>query len=146
MKNLKFLTCKRHDALTWKNPWIDITIHDLSFYTQFGPKEKQNKTKQTVKKEKKINLKHTKISKWMTMLYKGNPFIHGWMKYVVIVGMSTNFQLCKLTSFQVVFNYNSNFEFPIKHIVTIVICHTIHSSILFGTLNHSFIHPQYMPH
>jgi hypothetical protein len=31
---------------------------------------------------------------------------------VVIVGMLTNFQLCKLTSFQVVFNYNSNFEFP----------------------------------
>ncbi len=46
------------------------------------------------------------------MLYKGNPLIHGWMKYVVIVGMSTNFQLCKLTSFQIVFNYNSNFEFP----------------------------------
>jgi hypothetical protein len=22
MKNLKFLTCKRRDALTWKNPWI----------------------------------------------------------------------------------------------------------------------------
>ncbi len=31
---------------------------------------------------------------------------------MVIVGMSTNFQLCKLTSFQIVFNYNSNFEFP----------------------------------
>jgi hypothetical protein len=48
----------------------------------------------------------------MTMLYKGSPFIHGWMKYVVIVGMLTNFQLCKLTSFQVIFDYNSNFEFP----------------------------------
>jgi hypothetical protein len=48
----------------------------------------------------------------MTMLYKGNPFIHGWMKYVVIVGISTSFQLCQLTLFQVVFNYNSNFEFP----------------------------------
>jgi len=57
MKNLKFFTCKRHDALTWKNPWIDITIHDLSFYTQVGPKEKQNKTKQTVKKEKKNQFK-----------------------------------------------------------------------------------------
>jgi len=53
MKNLKFFTCKRHDALTWKNPWIDIKIHDLNFYTQVGPKEKQNKTKQTVNKEKK---------------------------------------------------------------------------------------------
>jgi len=48
----------------------------------------------------------------MTMLYKGSPFIHGWMKYVVIVGMSNNFQLCKLTSFQVVFKYNLKFEFP----------------------------------
>jgi hypothetical protein len=48
----------------------------------------------------------------MAMLYKGSPFIHGWMKYVVIIGMLINFQLRKLTSFQVVFNYNSNFEFP----------------------------------
>jgi hypothetical protein len=31
MKNLKFLTCKRHNALTWKNPWIDIKLHDLNF-------------------------------------------------------------------------------------------------------------------
>jgi hypothetical protein len=30
-KNLKFLTCKRHEALTWKNPWIDIKLHDLNF-------------------------------------------------------------------------------------------------------------------
>jgi DNA topoisomerase VI subunit A len=31
MKNLKFLTCKRHNALTWKNPWIDIKQYDLNF-------------------------------------------------------------------------------------------------------------------
>jgi hypothetical protein len=31
MKNLKFFTCKRHDAFTWKNPWIDIKLHDLKF-------------------------------------------------------------------------------------------------------------------
>ncbi len=48
----------------------------------------------------------------MTMLYKGNLFIHGWMKYVVIVGMSIKFQICNLASFQVVFNYNSNFKCP----------------------------------
>ncbi len=47
----------------------------------------------------------------MRMLYKDGPFIHGWKKYVVIVGMSTNFQPCKLKSFKVVFNYNSNFEY-----------------------------------
>jgi hypothetical protein len=45
MKNLKFLTCKKHDALTWKNPWIDIKLHYLKFQTQVGPKEKPNKTK-----------------------------------------------------------------------------------------------------
>jgi hypothetical protein len=56
MKNLKFLTCKRHDALTWKNPWIDIKQYDLNFQTQVGPKEKQDKTKESVKKEKKIKL------------------------------------------------------------------------------------------
>jgi hypothetical protein len=48
----------------------------------------------------------------MTRLYKDSPIIHRWMKYVVVVEMSTNFQLCKLTSFQVIFNYNSKFEFP----------------------------------
>jgi hypothetical protein len=31
MKNLKIFTCKKHDALTWKNPWIDIKLHDLNF-------------------------------------------------------------------------------------------------------------------
>jgi hypothetical protein len=31
MKNLKFFTCKKHDALTWKYPWIDIKLHDLNF-------------------------------------------------------------------------------------------------------------------
>jgi hypothetical protein len=31
MKNLKFLTCKRHNALTWKSPWIDIKLHDFNF-------------------------------------------------------------------------------------------------------------------
>jgi hypothetical protein len=31
----------------------------------------------------------------MTMLYEGNPFIHGWMKYVVIE--SKCFQVLKLT-------------------------------------------------
>jgi hypothetical protein len=92
------------------------------------------------------------------MLYKGNPFIHGWMKYVVIVRMSTHFQLCKLTSFQVVFNYFQNLNFPpthchhyymsyhpfihiIWHIKSFIhiIRHIKHSFILFGTLNHSFI-------
>jgi hypothetical protein len=56
MKNLKFLTCKRHNVFTWKNPWIDIQLHDLNFETQVGPKEKQNKTKQTVKNEENIKL------------------------------------------------------------------------------------------
>ncbi len=108
MKNLKFFTCKRHDALIWKNPWIDIKLHDLNFKTKLGLKIckiKQNK-------ERKIKLECKESSKWMAMLYKGSPFIHGWMKYVVIIGMLINFQLRKLTSFQVVFNYNSKFEFP----------------------------------
>jgi hypothetical protein len=55
MKNFKFFTCKRHDAFTWKNPWVDIKLHDLNFLTQGEPKEKQDRTKQTVKKEKKSN-------------------------------------------------------------------------------------------
>jgi hypothetical protein len=29
MKNLKFLTCKKHYALTWKKSWIDIKLHDF---------------------------------------------------------------------------------------------------------------------
>jgi hypothetical protein len=62
----------------------------------------------------------------MTMLYKGNPFIHGWMQYVVIARMLTNFQLCKLTSFQVIFNYNSKFEFHANTLPPLL-CHTIHS-------------------
>jgi hypothetical protein len=133
MKNLKFLTCKRHNALTWKNPWINIKLCDLNFLTQVGLKGKQDKTKKTIKKEKKIKLECKESSKWMTMLYKSNPFIHGQMKYVVIVGMSTNFQLCKLTLLQVVFNYNSKFEFfantlpPLLYII-------------------SFIHPYYLAH
>jgi hypothetical protein len=139
MKNLKFLTCKRHDALTWKNPWIDIKLHDLNFWTQVGLNEKQNKTKQNIKKEKKIKLKCKESSKWMTILYKGNPFIHGWMKYVIVVGMSTNFQLCKLTLFQIVFNYNSNFESPTNTLPPLLYAIPSHSSIFFGTLNHSFI-------
>ncbi len=69
----------------------------------------------------------------MTMLHKGNPFIHEWMKNVVIVEMSTNFQLCKLTSFQVVFNYNSKFEFPINALLPLL--YVIPS-----------IHPYYLAH
>jgi 3-hydroxymyristoyl/3-hydroxydecanoyl-(acyl carrier protein) dehydratase len=53
MKNLKIFTCKKHDAFTWKNLWIDIKLHDLNFKTQVGPKEKQDKTKQIVKEDKK---------------------------------------------------------------------------------------------
>ncbi len=79
MKNLKFLTCKRHDVLTWKNQKIDMKLHDLHFLTQVGPKKKQDKTKKTLKKVKKIKLKPKKSSKWMTMLYKDSLFIHGWM-------------------------------------------------------------------
>jgi len=56
MKNLKLRTCKMHDSFTWKYPWIDIKIHDLNFQKQVGLKGKQNKTKQTIKKEKKIQL------------------------------------------------------------------------------------------
>jgi len=80
MKNLKFFTCKRHDALTWKNPWIDIKLHDLVFWTQVEPKENQDKKKKIVENEKQIKLEHKENSKWMIMLYKGSPFIHGWMK------------------------------------------------------------------
>jgi hypothetical protein len=66
----------------------------------------------------------------MTMLYKGSPFIRGWMKYVVIIEMSTNFQLCKLTLYQVVFNYNSKFEF-------------LANTLLYVILS---IHPYYLAH
>jgi len=77
----------------------------------------------------------------MIMLYKGNPFIHGWMKYVVIVGMSTNFQLCKLTSFQVVFNYNSKFEFPANALPPMLyVKQFIHPYYLAHLIIHSFIH------
>jgi hypothetical protein len=69
----------------------------------------------------------------MTMLYKGNLFIHGWMKYVVIVRMLTNFQLRKLTLFQVVFNYNSNFEFPTNTL----------PPLLYVTPS---VHPYYLAH
>jgi hypothetical protein len=69
----------------------------------------------------------------MIMLHKGSPFIHEWMKYVVIVGMSTNFQLCKLTLFQVVFNYNSKFEFPANTL----------SPLLYVIPS---IHPYYLAH
>jgi hypothetical protein len=41
-----------------------------------GPKKNQDKTKQTVKKEKKIKLKCKESSKRMTMLYKSSPFVH----------------------------------------------------------------------
>jgi hypothetical protein len=133
MKNLKFLTCKKHNTLIWKNPWIDIKLHDLNFQTQVGPKKNQDKTKQTVKKDKKIKLKCKESSKRMIMLYKGSPFIHSWMKYVVIVGMLTNFQLCKLTSFQVIFNYNLQFEFPINTL----------SPLLYVRPS---IHPYYLAH
>jgi hypothetical protein len=74
------------------------------------------------------------------MLYKGSPFIHGWMKYVVIIGMLTNFQLCKLTLFQVVFNYNSNFGFPtntlppLLYVIFINIIWHIESFINYGII------------
>jgi len=55
MKNLKFLTCKRHDTFTWKNPWTDIKLYELNFQTQVGPLKKKDKTKQIGKKGKKSN-------------------------------------------------------------------------------------------
>jgi hypothetical protein len=59
MKNLKFFTCKRHNAFIWKNPWIDIKLHDLNFKTKLGLKIckiKQNKKNQTIMQRKlKVN-------------------------------------------------------------------------------------------
>jgi hypothetical protein len=61
------------------------------------------------------------------MLYKCSHFIHRWMKYVVIIGTSTDFQLCKLTLFQVVFNYNLKFEFPTNTLAPFVATLTLGS-------------------
>jgi hypothetical protein len=97
-----------------------------------GPRKNKRKPNQTRAKGK--------LKVWMKVSYKVE------FHCVVIVGMWINFQLCKLTWFQLVFNFNkcnSNFGFlnntlpPLLYVISFIDPYYlpyypfVHSSILY---------------
>jgi hypothetical protein len=133
MKHLNFSTCKRKGALTWRNPQIN-KLHGFKLKQKLGLRKNKRKQNQTRAKGK------PKV--WMKMSYKVE------FCCVVIVGMWINFQLCKLTWFQLVFNFNkcnSKFEISWQLITAIVVCyHPLIHNICH--IIHLFIHPYYAIH
>jgi hypothetical protein len=118
MKDLKFSTCKRKSALTWRNSQIN-KLHGLKLIHKLGLRKNKRKINQTIAK--------AKLKVWMKVSYKVESHC------VVIVGMWINFQFCKLTWFQLIFKFNkcnSSFEIYRQHITAIVVCYIIHWSIL----------------